>query len=130
LTAAKITIEAEIEAARIRSAKLAAVAAVIAKDSIPLLDESHNILESAIQTGQANTTEAITLSNQEIEQRLSYVEALAAEANSLSELEAALGSNRYLNRDIFINTLHEKRRPASPPSNLQHPPRKPIALAP
>jgi len=108
LNAAKITIEAEIEAARVRSSKLAAVASVIAKDSLPLLDETHGILESAIQTGQADTTEAITLSNQEIEQRLFYVEALASQAEALSEVEAALGANRYLNRDIFINALHEK----------------------
>jgi urea transport system permease protein len=55
LIAAKITIEAEIEAARVRSSKSAAVAAIIAKDSLPLLDETHGILESAIQTGQAQS---------------------------------------------------------------------------
>jgi cobalt-zinc-cadmium efflux system outer membrane protein len=112
LIAAKITIESEIEAAGIRSSKSAAVAEVIARDSLPLLDETHRILESAIQTGQADTTEAITLSNQEIEQRLFYVEALASQADSLSEVEAALGANRYLNRDIFIHTLHEKQPPS------------------
>jgi hypothetical protein len=84
------------------------VAALIQKDSLPLLDETRGVLESAIQTGQADTTEAITLTNQEIEQRLFYVEALATEAQALSAVEASLGANSYLNRDIFINTLHEK----------------------
>lgn len=109
LVAAKLTIEAEIAAARVRAAKSAAVAALIQKDSLPLLDETRGVLEQAIQTGQADTTEAITLTNQEIEQRLFYVDALATQAQSLGEVEAALGANRYLNRDIFINTLHEKK---------------------
>lgn len=109
LVAAKLNIEAEIAAARVRAVKAAAVAALIQKDSLPLLDETRGVLERAIQTGQADTTEAITLTNQEIEQRLFHVEALATLAQSLSEVEAALGANRYLHRDIFINTLHEKK---------------------
>jgi cobalt-zinc-cadmium efflux system outer membrane protein len=107
LIAAKIMIEAEIEAARVRSAKSAAVADSIAMDSIPLLDETLRILDNAIQTGQADTSDAITLSNQEIEQRLFFVEAQASEAGSLSDLEAALGANRYLNRDIFVHSLQD-----------------------
>ncbi len=109
LIARQITIEAEINAARVRASKSAAVAALIQKDSLPLLDETRGVLESAIQTGQADTTEAITLTNQEIEQRLFYVEALATEAQALSAVEASLGANGYLNRDIFINTLHENK---------------------
>lgn len=107
LIARRSEIEAEIQAARVRAAKAAAVAALIKKDSLPLLDETRGILENAVQTGQADTTEAITLTSQEIEQRLFYVEALATEAKALSDVEASLGSNSYLNRDIFTNTLHE-----------------------
>jgi len=109
LVAAKITIEAEIATARVRAVKSAAVAAIIQKDSLPLLDETRGVLENAIQTGQADTTEAITLTNQEIDQRLFYVDALATQARSLGEVEASLGANRYLYRDIFINALHEKK---------------------
>jgi cobalt-zinc-cadmium efflux system outer membrane protein len=109
LIARQNTIESEINAARVRASKSAAVAALIQKDSLPLLDETRGVLESAIQTGQADTTEAITLTNQEIEQRLFYVDALAAEAQALSAVEASLGANSYLNRDIFINTLHENK---------------------
>jgi len=109
LIAAKITIEAEIATARVRAVKSAAVAAIIQKDSLPLLDETRGVLENAIQTGQADTTEAITLTNQEIDQRLFYVDALATQARSLGEVEASLGANRYLHRDIFINALHEKK---------------------
>lgn len=116
LIAAKITIEAEIEAAGVRSAKSAAVADSIAKDSIPLLDETLRILDSAIQTGQADTSDAITLSNQEIEQRLFFVEAQASEAESLSDLEAALGANRYLNRDIFVHSLHDGKADSGRPA--------------
>lgn len=107
LIARQIAIEAEIQAARVRAVKSAAVAALIRHDSLPLLDETRGVLESAIQTGQADTTEAITLTNQEIEQRLFYVEALATEATALSTVEGALGANAFLNRDIFANTLHE-----------------------
>ncbi len=109
LIAAKITIEPEIAAARVRAVKSAAVAAIIQKDSLPLLDETRGVLESAIQTGQADTIEAITLTNQEIDQRLFYVDALAMEAQALSEVEGSLGANRFLNRDIFINALHGKK---------------------
>lgn len=107
LIARQVAIEAEINAARVRAVKSAAVAALIRKDSLPLLDETRGVLESAIQTGQADTTEAITLTNQEIEQRLFHVEALATEATALSTVEGALGANTFLNRDIFTNTLHE-----------------------
>jgi outer membrane protein TolC len=107
LVARQIAIEAEINAARVRAVKSAAVASLIQKDSLPLLDETRSVLEKAIQTGQADTTEAITLTNQEIGQRLFHVEALANEARALSDVEGALGANPYLNRDIFINTLHE-----------------------
>jgi len=107
LVARQIAIEAEINAARVRAVKSAAVASLIQKDSLPLLDETRSVLENAIQTGQADTTEAITLTNQEIGQRLFHVEALANQARALSDVESALGANPYLNRDIFINTLHE-----------------------
>ena len=113
LVAAKLGIESEIATARVRAAKTASIASVISKDSLPLLDETRGVLESSIQTGQANTTEAITLTNQEINQRLFYVDSLMNQAQALSELEAALGSNRYLNRDIFTNTLHDKKPPAN-----------------
>ena len=109
IEAAKLTIEAEIGTARVRAAKTGAIATLIAKDSLPLLDETRSVLESSIQTGEANTTEAITLTNQEISQRLFYVDSLMNQAQALSELEAALGSNRYLNRDIFTNKLHERK---------------------
>ncbi|MFA7343093.1 MAG: TolC family protein [Terrimicrobiaceae bacterium] len=109
LEAARLGIESEIAAARVRAAKTGSVASVISKDSLPLLDETRGLLESSIRTGQANTTEAITLTNQEINQRLFHVDSLANQAQALSELEAALGSNRHLNRDIFTNTLHEKK---------------------
>lgn len=109
LEAAKLVVEAEIGAARVRAAKTAAISSLIAKDSLPLLDETHGVLESAIRTGEADTNEAITLTNQEINQRLFYVDSLMNQARALSELEAALGSNRHLNRDIFTNTLHEKK---------------------
>jgi cobalt-zinc-cadmium efflux system outer membrane protein len=109
LIARQIAIEAEVNASRVRAVKSAAVAALIQRDSLPLLDETRGILESAIQTGQADTTEAITLTNQEIEQRLFFVEALVTEAQALSAVEASLGANGYLNRDIFINTLHENK---------------------
>ncbi|MEI8309784.1 MAG: TolC family protein [Verrucomicrobiota bacterium] len=112
LEAAKIGIESEIATARVRAAKTGSIASVISKVSLPLLDETRAVLESSIQTGQANTTEAITLTNQEINQRLFYVDSLMNQAQALSELEAALGSNRYLNRDIFTNTLHDKKPPA------------------
>lgn len=108
LEAAKLTIEAEIGAARVRAAKTGSIASLIMKDSLPLLDETRDVLESSIQTGQADTTEAIILINQEINQRLFHVDSLMNQAQALSELEAALGSNRYLNRDIFTNTLHGK----------------------
>lgn len=109
LDAAKLGIESEIAAARVRAAKTGSIASVISKDSLPLLDETRGVLESSIRTGQANTTEAITLTNQEINQRLFYVDSLRNQAQALSELEAALGANRYLNRDIFTNTLHNKK---------------------
>ena len=109
LEAAKLGIESEIASARIRAAKTGSIATVISKDSLPLLDETRGVLESSIRTGQANTTEAITLTNQEINQRLFYVDSLMNQALALSELEAALGSNRYLNRDIFTNTIHDKK---------------------
>lgn len=112
LEATKLDIEAGIAAARVRAAKTASVASLILKDSLPLLDETRGVLESAIQTGQADTTEAITLTNQEINQRLFYVDSLMNQAQALSELEAALGSNRYLHRDIFTNTIHDKKPPA------------------
>jgi len=114
IEAAKLTIEAEIGTARVRAAKTHAIASLISKDSLPLLDETRGVLEASIQTGEANTTEAITLTNQEINQRLFYVDSLMNQAQALSELEAALGSNRYLNRDIFSNKLHEKKPPAKP----------------
>ena len=114
IEAAKLTIEAEIGTARVRAAKTRAIACLISKDSLPLLDETRSVLESSIQTGEANTTEAITLTNQEINQRMFYVDSLMNQAQALSELEAALGSNRYLNRDIFSNKLHEKKAPAKP----------------
>lgn len=107
--ARQVAIEAEISAARLRAVKSAAVATLIQKESLPLLDETRSVLESAIQTGQADTTEAITLTNQETEQRLFHVEALANEALALSEVEAALGVNTFLNRDIFTNTLHDSK---------------------
>lgn len=106
IEAAKLTIEAEIGAARVRAAKTGAIASLISKDSLPLLDETRSILESSIRTGEANITEAITLTNQEINQRMFYVDSLMNQAQALSELEAALGSNRHLNRDIFTNTIH------------------------
>jgi len=109
IMARQVAIEAEISAARVRAVKSAAVSTLIQKESLPLLDETRSVLESAIQTGQADTTEAITLTNQETEQRLFHVEALANEALALSEVEAALGANPLLQRDIFINTLHEKK---------------------
>ena len=112
LEAARLTAEAEIGTARVRAAKTAAIASHISKDSLPLLDETRGVLESAIQTGEANTSEAITLTNQEITQRLFYVDSLMNQAQALSELEAALGSNRYLNRDIFTNTIHDRKPPA------------------
>ncbi|MEI8387638.1 MAG: TolC family protein [Verrucomicrobiota bacterium] len=111
LEAAKLTIESEIATARVRAAKTGSIASVISKDSLPLLDETRSVLESSIRTGQASTTEAITLTNQEINQRLFYVDSLMNQAQALSELEAALGSNRHLNRDIFTNTLHDKKTP-------------------
>ncbi|MEI6492173.1 MAG: TolC family protein [Verrucomicrobiota bacterium] len=109
LLAAKLGIESEIATARIRAAKTGSIASVISKDSLPLLDETRGVLESAIRTGQANTSEAITLTNQEINQRLFYVDSLMNQAQALSDLEAALGSNRYLHHDIFTNTLHNKK---------------------
>jgi len=109
LEAAKLAIEAEIGAARVRAAKTGSIASLILKDSLPLLDETRGVLESAIQTGQADTTEVITLTNQEINQRLFYVDSLMNQAQALSELEAALGANRHLNRDVFTNTLHGKK---------------------
>jgi outer membrane protein TolC len=114
LEAAKLGIESEIATARVRAAKTGSIASVISKDSLPLLDETRGVLESSIRTGQASTTEAITLTNQEINQRLFYVDSLMNQAQALSELEAALGSNRHLNRDIFTNTLHEKKPTAKP----------------
>ena len=112
IEAARLTVEAEIGTARVRAVKTAAIASHISQDSLPLLDETRGVLESAIQTGQADTTEAITLTNQEINQRIFYVDSLMNQAQALSELESALGSNRYLNRDIFTNTLHDKKPPA------------------
>ncbi len=112
LEAAKLGIESEISAARVRASKTGSIATLISKDSLPLLDETRGVLESSIRTGQANTTEAITLTNQEINQRLFYVDSLMNQAQALSEMEAALGSNRYLNRDIFTNTLHDNKPPA------------------
>ena len=109
LEAARLTAEAEIGTARVRAAKTASIASQISKDSLPLLDETRGVLESSIQTGEANTPEAITLTNQEINQRLFYVDSLMNQAQALSDLEAALGSNRFLNRDIFTNTMHEKK---------------------
>ena len=111
LEAVKLGIESEIATARVRAAKTGSIASVISKDSLPLLDETRGVLESSIRTGQASTTEAITLTNQEINQRLFYVDSLMNQAQALSELEAALGSNRHLNRDIFTNTLHDKKPP-------------------
>ena len=93
------------------AAKTASITSQISKDSLPLLNETRGVLESAIQTGEANTPEAITLTNQEINQRLFYVDSLMNQAQALSELEAALGANRYLNRDIFTNTIHDKKPP-------------------
>lgn len=112
LVAAKLGIESEIATARVRAVKTGSIASVISKDSLPLLDETRGVLESAIRTGQASTTEAITLTNQEISQRLFYVESLMNQAQALSELEAALGTNRYLHRDVFTNTLHDRMPPA------------------
>ena len=109
IEAAKVTIEAEIGTARVRAAKTGAIASLILKDSIPLLDEARRVLESSIQTGEASATEAIALTNQETNQRIFYVDSLMNQAQALSELEAALGSNRHLNRDIFTNTIHEKK---------------------
>lgn len=111
LEAAKLTIEAEIGAARMRAVKTGAIASLILKDSLPLLDETHGVLESAIRTGEASTNEAVTLTNQEINQRLFYVDSLMNQAQALSELETALGANPYLNRDIFTNTLHDRKPP-------------------
>ncbi|MCX6969363.1 MAG: TolC family protein [Verrucomicrobia bacterium] len=112
LEAAKRGIESEIAAARVRASKTSSIATLISKDSLPLLDETRGVLESSIRTGQANTTEAITLTNQEINQRLFYVDSLMNQAQALSEMEAALGSNRHLNRDIFTNALHDNKPPA------------------
>lgn len=112
LEAAKLGIESEISAARVRASKTASIASLISKDSLPLLDETRSVLESSIRTGQANTTEAITLTNQEISQRLFHVDSLMNQAQALSEMEAALGSNRHLNHDIFTNTLHDNKPPA------------------
>ena len=112
IEAAKLTIEAEIGTARVRAAKTGDIASHISKDSLPLLDETRRVLESSIQTGEANTSEAITLTNQETNQRMFYVDSLMNQARALSELEAALGSSRHLNRDIFTNKLHEKKPPA------------------
>lgn len=109
LLAAKLSIEAEISVARVEGVKSAQVATMIQKDSLPLLNETRGVLEEAIKLGQADTAEAITLTRQEIEQRLFYVEALAKQAQALSGVEAALGGNPRLQRDIFINTLHEKK---------------------
>jgi cobalt-zinc-cadmium efflux system outer membrane protein len=108
VVARQVAIGAEIDAARIRAIKAASVADLIRRDALPLLEETRSVLENAIQTGQADTIEAITLTNQEIEQRTGQIEALTDEALALSAMEAALGANPFLNRDIFINTLHEK----------------------
>ena len=94
-----------------RAVKTGAIASLILKDSLPLLDETHGVLESAIRTGEASTNEAVTLTNQEINQRLFYVDSLMNQAQALSELETALGANPYLNRDIFTNTLHDRKPP-------------------
>ena len=112
LEAAKLGVESEIAAARVRAVKTGSIASHISKDSLPLLDETRGVLESLIRTGQVDTTEALTLTNQEINQRLFYINSLMSQAQAFSELEAALGSNRYLNRDIFTNTLHDKKLPA------------------
>ena len=112
LEAAKLGVESEIAAARVRAAKTGSIASLILRDSLPLLDETRGVLDSSIQTGQAGTTEAITLTNQEINQRLFYVDSLMNQAQALSELEAALGSNRFLNRDVFTNTIHPDKHHA------------------